>query len=136
MEGQLFLPGPSQPCDGVAVKNTSDVLIFHFVYLFEERIKLFLDIVKRVFPHVVRLTLLPFHLPLLGRQLRLQRQPVGREAVTLRERRGRRSSVRTNALDAKAIKIRVDKRLPRGLFFIKALNLLLRFVFFFSINGC
>lgn len=75
---------PSGPCDGVSVKNTSDLLIFHFIfYLFEERIKLFLDIVKRVFAHVVRLTLLPFHLPLLGGQLWLQRWRVGREAVTL-----------------------------------------------------
>lgn len=70
------------------VKNTSDLLIFHFsFYLFEERIKLFLDIVKRVFSHVVRLTLLPFHLPLLGGQLWLECRRVCREAATLREGR-------------------------------------------------
>lgn len=66
IEKATFLPGPSEPCDGVSVKNTSDLLIFHFIiYLFKERIKFFLDIVKRVLSHVVRLTLLPFHLPLL-----------------------------------------------------------------------
>lgn len=73
-----------EPCDGVSVKNTSDLLIFHFIiYLFEEHIKLFLDIVKRVRSQVVRLTLLPFHLPLLRGQLWLQCQRVCREAVTL-----------------------------------------------------
>lgn len=117
IEQATFLPGHSEPCDGVSVKNTSDLLIFHFIiYLFEEHIKLFLDIVKRVRSQVVRLTLLPFHLPLLRGQLWLQCQRVCREAVTLGgEVKACRLSIRTNT--QKQQESGKAQRLPHWIFF-------------------